>query len=113
MDVARAVLMVAVMCLAPLSGCFGEESNSDMPDSSELSVLPEIIPGGEWTDIELGARADMSVFIPYFIQDPGSLRAQNGTVIDIKEGSSFNVKILFPPRNANVMLLIGEYGREN
>ncbi len=113
MDVARAVLMVAVMCLAPLSGCFGEESNSDIPDSSELSVLPEIIPGGEWTDIELGAQADMSVFIPYFIQDPGSLRAQNGTVIDIKEGSSFNVKILFPPRNANVMLLIGEYGREN
>tara|TARA_B100000768_G_scaffold147736_1_gene141399 strand:+ start:246 stop:1868 length:1623 start_codon:yes stop_codon:yes gene_type:complete len=113
MDAARALLMVTVMCLASLSGCFGEDGGTGTPTADDLVVSPENLPGGEWTTIELSANNDMSVFIPYFIQDPGSLRAQNGTVLDIKEGDSVNVKILFPPRNSDIMLLIGDYGREN
>tara|TARA_B110000444_G_scaffold19829_1_gene16511 strand:+ start:1113 stop:2735 length:1623 start_codon:yes stop_codon:yes gene_type:complete len=113
MDAARALLMVTVMCLASLSGCFGEDGVSGTPTADDLVVSPGNLPGGEWTTIELSADNDMSVFIPYFIQDPGSLRAQNGTVLDIKEGESVNVKILFPPRNSDIMLLVGDYGREN
>ena len=113
MDAARAVLMVAVMCLAPLSGCFGEEDNSGSLSASSLNVSPDIITGGDWTVIKLDAKNDMSVFVPYFVQDPGSMRAQNGTVFDLKQGESISVNILFPPRNSDVFLLIGDYGREN
>ena len=42
------------------------------------------------------AEAEMSVFVPYFIQDPGSLRAQNGTVFDLKKGESVSMNALFP-----------------
>ena len=113
MDAARALMMVAVMCLASLSGCFGEDGDSGGVGASDLRVSPSDLSGGEWTTIELSADVDMSVFIPYFIQDPGSLRAQNGTVLDIKEGGSVSVKVLFPPRNPDIVLLIGDYGREN
>ena len=113
MDAARAILMVAVMCLAPLSGCFGEDSDSQSISASSLNVSPDIITGGDWTVIELDAKADMSVFVPYFVQDPGSKRAQNGTVLDLKQGESVAVNILFPPRNSDVFLLIGDYGRVN
>ena len=80
---------------------------------SSLNVSPDTYPGGDWTVIKLDADSDMSVFVPYFVQDPGSMRAQNGTVFDLKQGESVSVNILFPPRNSDVFLLIGDYGREN
>ncbi|MBT6728135.1 MAG: hypothetical protein HOA75_15500, partial [Deltaproteobacteria bacterium] len=113
MDAVRALMMVAVMSLASLSGCFGEDEGPGGVEAGDLKVSPGYLPGGEWTTIELSADTDMSVFIPYFIQDPGSLRAQNGTVLDIEKGRTVNVKILFPPRNPDVVLLVGDYGREN
>ena len=105
--------MVAVMSLAPLSGCFGEEGDAEPLSDDSLSVWPNIIQGGDWTVIKLDADSDMSVFVPYFVQDPGSMRAQNGTVFDLRQGDSASVNILFPPRNSDVFLLIGDYGREN
>ena len=113
MDAARAVMMVMVMCLASLSGCFGEDGDQGAPSEGDLSVSPSVLAGGEWTTIDLKASADMSVFLPYFVQDPGSLRAQNGTVFDLKDGETVSVNILFPPRNSDVVMLIGEYGRQN
>ena len=97
MDAARAILMVAVMCLAPLSGCFGEDDESGVLSASSLNVSPSVITGGDWTVIKLNADEDMSVFVPYFVQDPGSMRAQNGTVFDLNEGDSVSINILFPP----------------
>ena len=113
MDVARALMMVTVMCLASLSGCFGEDSVSEKISEDDLKVSPSIIPGGEWTVITLKASTEMSVFVPYFVQDPGSMRAQNGTVFDLKEGESVSMNVLFPPRNSEIIFLIGDYGREN
>ena len=113
MDVARALMMVTVMCLASLSGCFGEDSVSEKISEDDLKISPSIIPGGEWTVITLKASTEMSVFVPYFVQDPGSMRAQNGTVFDLKEGESVSMNVLFPPRNSEIIFLIGDYGREN
>ena len=113
MDIARAFLMVAVMCLASLSGCFGEDGASEKLSEGSLKVSPSVIPGGEWSVITLKAEAAMSVFVPYFIQDPGSMRAQNGTVFDLKDGESVSMNVLFPPRNSDIIFLIGDYGREN
>ena len=111
MDVSRAILMVLVMSLASLSGCFGEDVESGSLGGDSLNVYPSIIPAGEWVVVTLKADVDMSVFVPYFIQDPGSLRAQNGTVFDLKKGESISMNALFPPRNSDVVLLIGDYGR--
>ena len=113
MDVARALMMVTVMCLASLSGCFGEDNVPEGISDVDLKVSPSVIPGGEWSVVTLKAEAEMSVFVPYFIQDPGSLRAQNGTVFDLKEGESVSMNALFPPRNSEIVFLIGDYGREN
>ena len=112
-DGIRAVLMVTIMFVAPLSGCFGEEVESSSLGQDSLNVYPSTIPAGEWVVITLRADADMSVFVPYFIQDPGSLRAQNGTVFDLKRGDSVSMNALFPPRNSDVVFLIGDYGRED
>ena len=113
MDVARALMMVTVMCLASLSGCFGEDAVSEEISEGDLKVSPSIIPGGEWSIVTLKASTDMSVFVPYFVQDPGSMRAQNGTVFDLKDGESVSMNVLFPPRNSEAIFLIGDYGREN
>ena len=112
MDSARAVMMVLIMSLASLSGCFGEEDNSDSLSEASLTVSPSVIPAGEWVTITISVKVDMSVFFPYFLQDPGSMRAQNGTVFDLKSGDSISLNALFPPRNSDVILLIGDYGRD-
>ena len=41
------------------------------------------------------------------------MRAQNGTVFDLKDGKSISMNVLFPPRNSEIIFLIGDYGREN
>ena len=109
----NAVLMVLIMGLASLAGCFGEDEGKPALSADRLTVTPDTITGGDWTVITLRADTDMAVFVPYFIQDPGSFRAQNGTVFDLKIGESVSMNILFPPRNPDVVLLLGEYGREN
>ncbi len=113
MDGVRALLMVLIMCMAPLSGCFGEDEKEDKLSSESLMVSPSIIPAGEWTVITLTSSSDLSAYVPYFVQDPGSLRAQNGTVFDLRKGDSIAINVLFPPRNSDVVLLIGKYGRED
>ena len=62
MDAARALLMMTVMCLAPLSGCFGEDAVSEDLSGDDLKVFPSILPAGEWVTITISANSDMSVF---------------------------------------------------
>ena len=69
------------------------------------------LEAGMWQTITLDASSDLAVFIPYFIQDPGSMRAQNGTVLDMNSGEQVNVNILFPPRNDAIVFFIGDIGR--
>ena len=117
----RAGMLVLLMFSATFAGCFGDSEDSSLPSSERLSIEVEggstnnsmTIPGGEWVSTTFKADADMSVFIPYFLQDPGSLRAQNGTVLDLLMGQEITLKVLFPPRNDDIVLLMGEYGRQN
>ena len=39
------------------------------------------------------------------------MRAQNGTVLNLVKGESVSIDILFPPRNSEVVLLLGDFGR--
>jgi len=117
----RAGMLIFLMFSATFAGCFGEDEGGGLPESESLTFKVTggssndsmAIPGGEWIAASFEAAEDMSVFIPYFIQDPGSLRAQNGTVLDLRSGEEITIKVLFPPRNDDVVLLIGEFGRKN
>ena len=109
----RAMLLILLMFSATFAGCFGENDN-DAPQASDLVVEEaDSLLGGAWQAVTLRAEVDLSVFIPYFIQDMGSMRAQNGTVFDIQAGQSQSVNVLFPPRNPNIVLLVGEYARSD
>ena len=77
-----AFAMVFLMMLTPLSGCFGENEVESL-DKDSLSISEsDSLQAGMWQTITLQASDDLAVFIPYFIQDPGSMRAQNGTVLE-------------------------------
>ena len=71
----------------------------------------DALQAGMWQTITLQASNDLAVFVPYFIQDPGSMRAQNGTVLDMKSGDKVSMNILFPPRNEEIVFFLGDIGR--
>ena len=99
----QAVGLMVLMILAPLSGCFGENEVETL-DAGSLSVSnSDALQAGMWQTITLQASNDLAVFVPYFIQDPGSMRAQNGTVLDMKSGDKVSMNILFPPRNEEIV----------
>ncbi len=102
-------LMVFLLLGTPLSGCFGD-SDSSPPGAGDLSIEGSYV-AGDWSKVTLVAKTDLSVYIPYFVVDPGSYRAQNGTVLDIKSGTSKTVDWLLPPRNPSAMVMVGDYGR--
>ena len=97
------------MLSAPLAGCFGSQEEG-LPSSEDLQISGDLV-GGDWSVVTLSVSNALSVYIPYFVVDPGSLRAQNGTVLDLNAGDSQDVRWLLPPRNSVAMLLIGEYAR--
>ena len=106
-----AFAIVFLMMLTPLSGCFGE-NEVDSLNTGSLSISEsDSLQAGMWQTITLQASDDLAVFIPYFIQDPGSMRAQNGTVLDMNSGEKISVNILFPPRNEEIVFFLGDIGR--
>ena len=107
----QAVGLVFLMVLAPLSGCFGENEIDVLKSSSLVVLEADELEAGMWQTITLEASDDLAVFIPYFIQDPGSMRAQNGTVLDMNSGDKVSINILFPPRNEEIVFFVGELGR--
>ena len=109
--VKRVILLVLLMILAPLSGCFGSSDGDVSADN--LTVGPEVLSSGEFQVVELSASSDMSVFIPYLVIDPSSGYVQNSTVLDIANGKSASVELLAPPRNDVLVLMVGEMGRVN
>ena len=106
-----ALLLMWLMVLAPMSGCFGENEASGVTVDALAVEEADSLQGGMWQQITLTAKEDVAVYIPYFVQDPGSLRAQNGTVLDVAKGEAMVVDVLFPPRNEDVVLFLGEFGR--
>lgn len=99
----QALLLVWLMLVAPLAGCFGEDEVDGIRADALEIVEVDALQGGMWQQITLVAKEDLAVYIPYFIQDPGSLRAQNGTVLDLNQGERVSVNVLFPPRNDEVV----------
>jgi len=108
-----ALILTSIILMSGLVGCFSTENEPQIGPNSLEVIEAESLQAGMWQTVNLQAKAEISVFIPYFLQDPGSQRAQNGTVLDLHDGQKVSINILLPPRNPVVVFLIGENGRNN
>ena len=55
--------LVLLFCLAPLSGCFGEDVDTSISEG-EVVITPKTWIGGEFQAITIAAKSDLSAFIP-------------------------------------------------
>ena len=94
----RALLLVGIMCLAPLSGCFGEDGGDGPPSMNDVVITPEVLTGGVFQGLTISAERDVSAFIPYLIKDVSSGFVFNSTVVDLRQGDSVQLNVLAPPR---------------
>lgn len=109
----QALFLVLLMCLAPLSGCFGENDNDGLVKPDDVTITPATMIGGIFQGMTLSVEQDMSAFIPYLIKNQETGFVQNSTVLDMRAGDSVLLNVLAPPRTDTVVILLGEYGRED
>ena len=109
----QALFLVLLMCLAPLSGCFGENDNSGLVRPYDVTITPVTMIGGIFQGLTLSVEQDMSAFIPYLIKNQETGFIQNSTVLDMRAGDSVLLSVLAPPRTDTAVILLGEYGRED
>ena len=84
-DARRALGLVCIMMLAPLSGCFGEGEDATIGDG-DINITPETLIGGVFQGMTLSADKDLSAYIPYLILNEDTGFVQNSTVVDLKAG---------------------------
>ena len=111
--ITSAFSLTLIMLMSSLVGCFSTDDEVVLSDNSISIVEEGQLVAGVWQVITIEAKSEVAVFIPHFIQDPSSLRAQNGTVLDLDQGEKVSINILLPPRNTDVVFLLGENGRTN
>ena len=107
------MFLVLLMCLAPLSGCFGENDNGGLVRPDDVTITPVTMIGGIFQGLTLAVEQDMSAFIPYLIKNQETGFVQNSTVLDLRAGDSVLLNVLAPPRTDTAVVLLGEYGRED
>ena len=86
-----ASFLALLFCLAPLSGCFGEDGDSGISEG-DVVITPAKWIGGEFQAITIAAESDLSAFIPYLILNPDDGFVQNSTVVDIESGESVHLQ---------------------
>ena len=109
----RAVALVALMILAPMSGCFGNNSDDVIIDAGDITITPAILTGGEFQGVTFAAESSMSVYVPYLFIDENTGFVQNSTILQLKAGDSIQLNMLAPPRTEFGLFQIGEYGRNS
>ena len=109
----RAVALVALMILAPMSGCFGNNSDDVIIDAGDITITPAILTGGEFQGVTFAAKSSMSVYVPYLYIDENTGFVQNSTILQLKAGDSIQLNMLAPPRTEFGLFQVGEYGRDS
>lgn len=109
----QAVLLVCLMVMAPLSGCFGENESEGFDSLNDVSVTPATLTGGVFQGVTITADADVSAFVPYLLLNPDTGFVQNSTVVDLRAGESVLLSMLAPPRTDTAVVLFGDLGREH
>ena len=95
---ASALVLVLLMCSAPLSGCFAPEDEGALPSADDLTVAPSTWIGGVFQNVAFTAAADLTLYVPYLIHDEASGFVQNSTVLDLDAGETVELTLLAPPR---------------
>ena len=108
----QALVLVLIMVMAPLAGCFGENENDGVVRSGDVTITPVTMIGGVFQGLTISAERDLSAFIPYLIKNQESGFIQNSTVVDLRAGDSVLLNVLAPPRTDTAVVLLGDYGRE-
>jgi len=103
--------MMLLMCLAPLSGCFGENEDGGVIAPDAIVITPATLAGGEFQGVTFAAERDLSVYVPYLFIDDGTGFVQNSTVLQLERGDSVQLNMLAPPRTTTAVFQLGEYGR--
>ena len=101
--------LALLFCLAPLSGCFGEEEDSSL-SGGDVVITPSVLTGGVFQGLTIAAETDLSAFVPYLILNQDSGFVQNSTIVDLKAGDSVLLTVLASPRTDTAVILIGDYG---
>ena len=104
--------LALLFCLAPLSGCFGEDVDSTITES-DVTITPTVLTGGVFQGVTITAESDLSAFVPYLILNPENGFVQNSTIVDLKAGEAVQLNVLAPPRTDTAVVLVGEFGRDN
>ena len=107
----QAIVMMLLMCLAPLSGCFGENEDGGVIAPDAVVITPATLAGGEFQGVTFAAERDLSVYVPYLFIDEGTGFVQNSTVLQLERGDSVQLNLLAPPRTTTAVFQLGEYGR--
>ena len=108
----QALVLVLIMMMAPLAGCFGENENDGVVRTGDVTITPVTMIGGVFQGLTISAEQDLSAFVPYLIQNQESGFIQNSTVVDLRAGESVLLNVLAPPRTDTAVVLLGDYGRE-
>ena len=108
----QALILVLIMMMAPLAGCFGENENDGVVRTGDVAITPVTMIGGVFQGLTISAEQDLSAFVPYLIQNQESGFIQNSTVVDLRAGESVLLNVLAPPRTDTAVVLLGDYGRE-
>ena len=108
----QALVLVLIMVMAPLAGCFGENENDGVVRSGDVTITPVTMIGGVFQGLTISAERDLSAFIPYLIKNQESGFIQNSTIVDLRAGDSVLLNVLAPPRTDTAVVLLGDYGRE-
>jgi len=110
MSTVRPLLLVMMMVMATLSGCFGEDAGGEAVKKSDLSISPKVWSAGQWQIIELDAKVDLVLYVPHFVKDPTTGFVQNGTIINVDSGDTLELQILPSARLDSATIFIADAG---
>jgi hypothetical protein len=106
------MLLTLLFATSMFAGCFSVEDDTN-PNADDLEIGVETLIGGIFQNIKFTASSDLSLYVPYLINNHDIGFVQNSTIIDIARGESVEISILAPPRAREAAFLIGEKSREN
>ena len=105
----QACFLVLLMLLTPLSGCFGQQDRGVLDSPDDVVITPPVLTGGVFQGVTVTADVDLSVYVPYLIQNPDNGFVQNSTVVDLRPGESIMLSVLAPPRTDTALVMVGEF----
>jgi hypothetical protein len=106
------MLLTLLFATSMFAGCFDADDDRN-PNAGDLEIGVETLIGGIFQNIKFTASSDLSLYVPYLINNHDIGFVQNSTIIDIVGGESVEISILAPPRAQEAAFLIGERGRVN